>query len=106
MERSGPNDDIDKAEALVALALAFRRRRRFGEAAERSERVLALRSCPDALTRQALHILAVHHEHRSKDLRQARSFALRSLDHAEPGRRNHVSTRVARIERKLAFRPG
>lgn len=101
VERAGPNDDLDKAEALLALAVAFRGERRFGDAAELCEHVLTLRSCPRVLTEQALHILAIHHEHRSKDLHRARSFALRSLDHAEPGRRERVSHRVARIERKL-----
>lgn len=101
VEWAGPTDELDQAEALVALALAFRGERRYGEAAELCERVLTLRSCPPVFTRHALHILAVHHEHRSRDLHRARSFALRSLDQAEPARRHRVTHRIARIDRKL-----
>ena len=38
-----------------------------------------------AVAREAAEALAIHHEHRVRDLESARGFALRTLDHGPPG---------------------
>ncbi|MBI4475839.1 MAG: ribonuclease H-like domain-containing protein [Acidobacteria bacterium] len=106
IERAGSADADVTGEALLSLALACRRQKEHARAADLCERVLALRGCPLAVSQRALHILAVHHEHRSKNLHQARSFVRRSLDDAGPGRLQQLSLRLARIERKLRVEPG
>ena len=91
-----------QAEALRAYAVLSRRERRYEEAALAWRRLLELRSCPSPLVREATEALAIHHEHRVRDLRAARSFALQSLDY--PGttsRRDAVHHRLARLDRKI-----
>jgi uncharacterized protein YprB with RNaseH-like and TPR domain len=91
-----------QAEALRAYAVLSRRERRYEEAALAWRRLLELRSCPSQLVREATEALAIHHEHRVRDLRAARSFALQSLDY--PGttsRRDAVHHRLARLDRKI-----
>jgi hypothetical protein len=91
-----------QAEALRAYAVLSRRERRYEEAALAWRRLLELRSCSSQLVREATEALAIHHEHRVRDLRAARSFALQSLDY--PGtssRRDAVHHRLARLERKI-----
>jgi len=62
-----------------------------------------VRSCPPALAREATEALAVHHEHRARDLRAARTFALRSLQlQATTARQEAVKYRLARIDRKMS----
>jgi uncharacterized protein YprB with RNaseH-like and TPR domain len=95
-----------RAEALRAFARLSRRARCFDDAAEAWTRVLALRGCPAPLVREATEALAVHHEHRRRDLRRARSFALQSLQlPLSASRRDALHHRVARLERKLAAPP-
>jgi hypothetical protein len=52
--------------------------------------------------REALEALAVHHEHRERDLTRARTLAMRAL-HAEDDarRRAAVTHRLDRLDRKL-----
>jgi uncharacterized protein YprB with RNaseH-like and TPR domain len=89
-------------ESLRALAIALRRARRFEEAAGYWRRVLDLRGCPPHVAREASDALAIHHEHRVRDLVSARSFALRSLENApRPAGDQAVRHRLDRIERKL-----
>jgi len=95
-------DAATQAEALRAYAVLSRRERRYEEAALAWRRLLALRACPSQLVREATEALAIHHEHRVRDLRAARSFALQSLDY--PGttsRRDAVHHRLARLDRKI-----
>ncbi len=93
---------VVRAEALRALALEARRCRRYSQAAERWQQLVDLPGCPPGLSREASHALAIHHEHRLRDLESARLFALKSL---EPNRKNAwgdaVRHRLARIERKM-----
>jgi hypothetical protein len=58
--------------------------------------------CAAALRREAKEALAIHHEHRLKDLQAARQHALDLLSEgvANPARVQH---RLDRLERKLAF---
>jgi len=96
-------DTGTQPEALRAYAVLSRRERRYEEAALAWSRLLALRGCPAPLVREATEALAIHHEHRVRDLGAARSFALQSLDY--PGtasRREAVHHRLARLDRKLS----
>lgn len=99
-ELAGTPETPLKAEALLALGHRLRRDRQYADAARAFEAALAVPSCPPDLARQALHALAVHHEHRSKDLERARAFTLRGLEH--PRARQAMAERLARLDRKLA----
>jgi hypothetical protein len=87
-------------DALRALAAAFRRARRHDEAAGCWTRLLHV-GCPGHVRREAYEALAIHHEHRVRDLTAAKSYALRSLEGASRERwTDAVRHRLARIERK------
>jgi uncharacterized protein YprB with RNaseH-like and TPR domain len=95
-------DPIVKSAALRALAVDARRRRSFDEAAAYWRQILDMRGCPAATAREATAALAVHHEHRARDLATAKAFALRSLDYdARPGWTRAVHHRLARLTRKM-----
>jgi uncharacterized protein YprB with RNaseH-like and TPR domain len=94
--------DPIRIEALRLLALAWRRARQYDEAAECWFDLLEIRGCPPAIEREATAALAIHHEHRRRDLAAAKIFALRSLDSAPaPAWRDAARYRLARLERKL-----
>ena len=65
--------------------------------------ILDLRRCPPAILREASEALAVHHEHRLRDLQAARAFALQTL-HLNATRSRHEAAqhRLARLDRKLS----
>lgn len=92
-------------DAYRALALALRRSRRYAEAAACWRRVLDVADCPPHIACEANDALAIHHEHRVRDLASARTFALQSLEHVErgrqPARTEAVERRLARIARKM-----
>jgi hypothetical protein len=92
-------DEDVRTEALHALALRCRRTARYLEAAAHWEAITQARRCPSALMREALEALAIHHEHRSRDLDQARRFAEQTRRVA--GSRHGIDRRLARIDRKL-----
>jgi uncharacterized protein YprB with RNaseH-like and TPR domain len=95
--------EIIRAEALRAYATLCRRFRRYEDAAAAWRQILDLRGCPPALAREATEALAVHHEHRARDLTAARTFALRSLQlQATTARQEAVKYRLARIDRKMS----
>jgi hypothetical protein len=95
-------DLLTRAEALRAYGVLCRRERRYLDAADAWRRVLALRGCPVRIAREATEALAVHHEHRLRDLRAARQFAVQALQfHAGTTRVQAVHHRLARIDRKL-----
>ena len=91
-------------EALRAAAILLRRARRYDEAAVAWRKILDLRPCPPVLAREAVEALAVHHEHRARELDTARRFALESLslttNHSRIEAARH---RLARIDRKLGI---
>jgi uncharacterized protein YprB with RNaseH-like and TPR domain len=91
-----------KLSATRRLALLSRRARRFDEAAMYWRALLEIPACPHELACEASQALAVHHEHRARDLPVARAFALRSLDARKPAWNQAVQHRLARIERKLS----
>ncbi len=99
-----------RGEALYRLALRHRRERRFEEAAAIWRQVLELteprgvrRMTGLAELRQfAAEALAIHHEHRDRDLESAREIALFALEEAAGRRADGVRHRLARIDRKIA----
>ncbi len=87
--------------ALRALALASRRSRAYGEAAGYWRQILDVRGCPSHVGCEASEALAIHHEHRVRDLAAAKAFALRSLESGTHWN-EAVRYRLARIERKMS----
>ena len=97
-----PGDVATHAEALRGYAVLSRRARRYEEAAGAWRRALGLRRCPAAIAREAMEALAVHHEHRARNLPEARRFAMRSLQFNITDSRQHaVQHRLARLDRKI-----
>jgi uncharacterized protein YprB with RNaseH-like and TPR domain len=91
-----------RAAALHELALSDRHARRFEDAAVRWQALVDSQSCPALVRRAAAEALAIHHEHRRRDLPAARAFALKSLDSpGGPAWRDAVSRRLTRIDRKM-----
>lgn len=103
---AGEGDAAVRAEALVRLAWKCRRERRYSDAAEACRAILELKGGggPVAIARRyALQALAIHHEHRDRDLEAARHFAVAALEADErPRWRKDVQHRLARLERKLS----
>jgi hypothetical protein len=67
--------------------------------------VLDTAACPRHVAREATSALAIHHEHRLRDLAAAKVFALRSLEcGAHPASHAAVRHRLARIQRKIEQR--
>jgi uncharacterized protein len=96
--------DVVKVDALRALALAWRRARQFDEAAACWQRLLDVRGCPPHIAREATDALAIHHEHRKRDLAAAKMFALRSLETGtHPARTDAARHRLARLDRKMGL---
>ncbi len=97
------SDSVDvKIEALYRLGLRLRRDRRFEEAAEVWRQVLAAAQRRHGDVRRfAAEALAIHHEHRRRDLVRAREHALFALEESDAASAGDVRHRLARIERKL-----
>jgi uncharacterized protein YprB with RNaseH-like and TPR domain len=94
-----------RAEALRRLALCRRRAGRPREAAEAWQELLGIGACPATLRREAREALAIHHEHRSRDLDTARLLVLDVLSEgAEARTRAAAEYRLRRIDRKIAVR--
>jgi uncharacterized protein YprB with RNaseH-like and TPR domain len=99
-----------KGEALYRLALRCRRERRFEEAAAIWRQVIELTEPRGirriaglaALRRFAAEALAIHHEHRERDLEGARELALFALSEADGQRIDGMRHRLARLDRKIA----
>ena len=101
-----PGDAVSRAEAMHGYAALCRRERRYAEAAGAWRRLLELRRCPPGLVRSAAEALAVHHEHRLRDPRTARTFAMRSAPlQATSSRQQALQHRLARLDRKLVAEP-
>jgi uncharacterized protein YprB with RNaseH-like and TPR domain len=98
-----PADVTTHAEALRTFAVLARRERRHEEAAAAWHRILRLGDCPAQIVREATDALAVHHEHRIRDLRTARDFALQALEfQGSLTRREAIRHRLARLDRKMS----
>ncbi|HEX8029024.1 MAG TPA: hypothetical protein VF491_11205, partial [Vicinamibacterales bacterium] len=83
------------------LAWIRRRDRRPHEAAEAWNELAVLPRCAASLRREAKEALAIHHEHRLKDLQAARQHALDLLAEGVANKLR-VQHRLDRLERKLA----
>lgn len=91
-----------RVEALRALAVTSRRARGYDEAAGYWRQILDVDGCPRHLAREASEALAIHYEHRMRDLKTARTFALRSLgDGARTAWNEAVGHRLTRLDRKI-----
>jgi len=102
--RVGREPDVH-AEALRQLALCRRRAGRMADAAEAWQQLVSVPSCPSILRREAREALAIHHEHRSRDLQSARTFVLDVLAEGAGSRlRERAEYRLLRLERKMAVR--
>jgi uncharacterized protein YprB with RNaseH-like and TPR domain len=92
-----------RIEVLRALADVSRQAREHQTAAQCWQQLLEAPECPGAVAHEAARALAIHHEHRLRDLHGARAFAMRSLQEAgRPSRAEALQYRLARIERKMA----
>jgi uncharacterized protein YprB with RNaseH-like and TPR domain len=102
MTERGIVSQLVRIESLRALALTHRRERNYAAAAACWRRLLETPGCPPSVRREASEALAVHHEHRERDLFAAKAFALRSLElDAQPAWTRAVQHRLARLEKKL-----
>jgi uncharacterized protein len=102
------NRDV-RVEALARIASRHRRARRHAEAAEAWQQVFALTTDADhagprgrAIARDAAEALAVHHEHRARNLEAARELARTALrlEHTRSGAAS-LEYRLKRLERKM-----
>jgi uncharacterized protein YprB with RNaseH-like and TPR domain len=94
--------DPVKLDALRALALSWRHARAFDEAAACWQQILNVRGCPTALAREATEALAIHNEHRVRDLPAATGFALKMLEEGgRPAQADAARHRLARLQRKM-----
>ena len=103
MAAASVGDGDVRREALARLAASLRREARFEEAARAWEGVLAVRGRDGAssLDVMANEALAVHHEHRRRDLQAARRYAEALERQASARARRDVDHRIKRIDRKL-----
>jgi uncharacterized protein YprB with RNaseH-like and TPR domain len=99
----GAVSQVVRIESLRALALGSRRARLHAEAAACWRRLADTPGCPPRVVREATEALAVHHEHRERDLVAARACVLRGLE-IEPRPRWVAASRyrLARLDRKMA----
>ena len=97
--------DPVRIDALRAQALACRRARLHDEAAAAWRELMEMRGCPPPIAREAAEALAIHHEHRVRDLESAKVFALQSLERdSRPVLASAARYRLDRLERKLEAR--
>ena len=100
--RIGDDRAVTRAEAFRAHAVLCRRLRRFDDAAASWRLALDARACPPSIAREANEALAVHHEHRARDLKAAKSFVLDVLrTQATVVRQRAMHHRLARLDRKM-----
>ena len=90
-----------RADALRQLALERRRQHRYEEAAEAWRHLLDADAGP-GFTREARCALAIHHEHRARNLEEARRHAERALaSEQDPAEAEALRHRLERLNRKL-----
>jgi hypothetical protein len=102
MTERGVVSQTIRIESLRALAISLRRARQHADAAACWRRLMNAPGCPPRVAREATEALAVHHEHRDRDLVAAKAFALKGLElDAQPAWTSAVAHRLARLERKM-----
>jgi len=107
MTERGVVSQVIRIESLRSLAISYRRARLHADAAKCWRRLVDAPGCPPRVAREATEALAVHHEHRDRDLAAAKAFALRGLElDAQPAWTSAVAHRLARIERKIGSATG
>jgi tetratricopeptide (TPR) repeat protein len=90
-----------RADALRQLALERRRRHRYEAAADAWRQLLEAGAGP-APTQEARRALAIHHEHRVRNLEEARRHAEGALaSEQDPDEAEALRHRIARLDRKL-----
>ena len=90
-----------RADALRHLALERRRRHRYEEAAEAWRQLIETGAGP-GFTQEARRALAIHHEHRVRNLEEARRHAEGALaSEQDPAAVEALRHRIARLDRKL-----
>jgi uncharacterized protein YprB with RNaseH-like and TPR domain len=89
-----------RAETLAGLARLLRSQRRYDEAAARWTEITGLRGLRAGLRLEATEALAVHFEHRRRDLERAHGYAERAR-HAEMARPGAGHTGAIRLDRRL-----
>jgi uncharacterized protein YprB with RNaseH-like and TPR domain len=94
-----------RADALRSLAVSYRREREYDQAA-RCWIALIEAGCAEHVEREAIEALAIHHEHRARDLASARAFAAKNVARTSarvaPAQATEAAQRrLARIERKI-----
>jgi len=104
-ERAAASDDDEIAvHALAGLAVLMRREGRYDASADAWRRILARAPAGrphGVLERRAVEALAIHHEHRARDLGSARQYA-QSLRSAATGRlAAQADHRLTRLNRKI-----
>jgi tetratricopeptide (TPR) repeat protein len=93
------------ADALRRLAHCRRRAGRWREAAAAWQELVDLPRCPAALRLEAREALAIHHEHRARDLDAAHAHARQLMREPASGRQRAAAAhRLQRLERKLGSR--
>jgi uncharacterized protein YprB with RNaseH-like and TPR domain len=94
-----------RQHAFARLAVLHRRERRHEEAASAWRQVIAIgRQAGGEVTpleRLATEALAIHHEHRVRDLPAARRYAQRLRGQATGRRADDTTRRLARLDKKL-----
>ena len=111
-EAAAQSIDTDvRRRALACLAAGLRREERYDEAAEAWQEVLDLGTrgrsrMPSPLDRRAAEQLAIHHEHRKKDVDAARRYAEALGRDASGALRREVDRRMSRLNRKAEARTG
>jgi uncharacterized protein YprB with RNaseH-like and TPR domain len=94
-----------RPHALARLAALFGRQSRYDEAAAAWQAVLddsRRRRTSSALTRRAAEALAIHHEHRARDLAAAKRYALELQGESDERTQREAAHRLGRIDRKIA----
>jgi hypothetical protein len=92
------------AHAFARLAVLLRRQARYHDAARAWEGILALsseRPLDARLQRRATEALAIHHEHRARDLAAARHYAEALRRRTAGLQTQDVERRVNRLEKKM-----
>lgn len=91
-----------RAEALSRVAVHLRRQRQFKAAASAWATILQLGMSPARYEREAMLALAVHHEHRDRNLTAAQAHARRALGiEPTPRGRQALQRRLRRLDEKL-----
>ena len=97
-------EQIERRHALARLAVLLRRASKFEASAAAWQGVLDLadrRVGLSPLERRATEALAIHHEHRARDLAKARGYAEALRTTASGAKRNEILHRLSRLDRKL-----